>query len=57
MPDVPQYPGAPRWVKVVGVIVLILIVLIVILHLAGRGFGAHMHGENGPEPARGEHAP
>ena len=33
-------PGAPRWVKVFGIIVLLLVLLLVILHLTGHGFGA-----------------
>ncbi len=36
-------PGAPRWVKVLGFIALGLVALVVVLHLAGIGFGPHMH--------------
>ncbi len=38
MADLP--PGAPRWVKVFGIIVVVLVVAFVVLHLAGGGFGA-----------------
>ena len=42
MVDPLSYPGAPRWVKVFGIIAIILILLFVILHLSGRGFqGMH----------------
>ena len=36
-------PSAPRWVKVLGFIALGLVALVVVLHLAGIGFGPHMH--------------
>lgn len=35
--------GMPRWVKVFGIIFIIVAVLFGILHLAGGGFGSHMH--------------
>jgi hypothetical protein len=40
-PDRRSTTGAPRWVKVFGVIALVLILLFVILHLTGRGLGGH----------------
>ena len=40
-PDQRSTTGAPRWVKVFGVIALVLILLFVILHLTGRGLGGH----------------
>ena len=40
--------GAPRWVKVFGIIGLLLLVTFAILHLTGNGFGRHMHGGNVP---------
>ena len=45
MANPPRYPdtGAPRWVKVFGIIAVVLVVLVVILHLTGRGFVGH-HG-------------
>jgi hypothetical protein len=33
--------GAPRWVKVFGIVALALALLFVILHLAFGGFGGH----------------
>jgi hypothetical protein len=47
MPDSPTYPGAPRWVKVVGAISLALVAVFVVVHLAGGGF----HDTHGSEPA------
>ena len=34
-------PGAPRWVKVFGLVTAVLIVAFVALHLAGGGFRGH----------------
>ena len=34
-------PGAPRWVKVFGIIALVLVVLFVARHLTGGGFRGH----------------
>jgi ABC-type Fe3+ transport system permease subunit len=36
-------PNAPRWVKALGFVALGFVVLFVALHLAGIGFGPHMH--------------
>ena len=36
----PPYPGAPRWVKVFGIIALVVVLLFVILLLT-RGPGGH----------------
>ena len=33
--------GAPRWVKVSGIVVIVLVLVFVILHLTGHGFGGH----------------
>jgi hypothetical protein len=33
--------GAPRWVKVFGIIAIVLVLLFVVLHLSGHGFGGH----------------
>lgn len=33
--------GAPRWVKVFGIIALVLIIVVVVVHLAGGGFHGH----------------
>lgn len=47
--------GAPRWVKVFGIIGLLLVVTFAILHLTGNGFGRHMHGgSDRPVEQRGE---
>jgi hypothetical protein len=35
-------PGAPWWVKALGIAVAVLVLLVVILHLTGHGFGGHM---------------
>ena len=43
MSDSPAYPGAPRWVKILGAITLALAVVFVAVHLAGGGFH-HAHG-------------
>lgn len=40
-PDEEANAGAPRWVKVLGIIALFLALLFVILHLAFGGFGGH----------------
>ena len=37
MADLPHYPGAPRWVKVAGIVVGVLVLLAVIMVLAGGG--------------------
>jgi hypothetical protein len=57
MADPPPYPGAPRWVKVSGIVVGILTLLVVILIHAGGdprhnipsagGFGGHIAPEGG----------
>ena len=37
--------GAPRWVRVFGIIAVVLALLFVVLHLTGHGFGSHaVHG-------------
>ena len=41
-----SYPGAPRWVKVFGIILIILVLLVMALrlmgHQGGHGPGRHM---------------
>lgn len=37
-------PGAPRWVKVSGIVALAAVVLFLVLHLTGSGMGPGMHG-------------
>lgn len=41
MAESPEYPGAPRWVKVFGIIALALLLLFLIVHLSGHGLGNH----------------
>jgi hypothetical protein len=43
LPAPPAYPGAPRWVKILGIITLTLAVVFVAVHLAGGGFRHHSH--------------
>jgi hypothetical protein len=48
MADLPPYPGAPRWVKISGIIAGLLVLLVVVLLLAGggqHGPGRHMASE------------
>ena len=40
-PDHRSSTGAPRWVKLFGVIAIVLVLLFVVLHLTGHGFGHH----------------
>lgn len=37
----PDYPGAPRWVKALGVLALVALLVIVGIHLSGGGL-AHL---------------
>lgn len=50
MTETPPYPGAPRWVKVVGIILIGLILVVVALRLTGGGVG---HGPGRHMPAGG----
>lgn len=34
--------GAPRWVRVSGIIAIVLVVVFVIVHVAGGGLGHHL---------------
>ena len=43
VPDLPPYPGTPRWVYVFGLIVLVPIAVFVVRHLIGGGLGRHAH--------------
>ncbi len=40
-PDRRLSTGAPRWVKVFGIITIVLVLLVVVLHLSGHGFSHH----------------
>jgi hypothetical protein len=56
MPDLPPYPGAPRWVKVSAIVVGALAVVAAVLMLAGVG-GPHGPGRHMPAgDASGSHA-
>jgi hypothetical protein len=57
MADSPPYPGAPRWVKVFGIIVVGLTLLVVLTRLAGGGHGGHggHAGSWGHAPPEGSH--
>jgi hypothetical protein len=58
MAESPKYPGAPRWVKVLGIISLTLVVVFVVVHLAGGGFRHHGHlGSEAPSGAAEKGAP
>jgi len=35
--------GAPRWVKVFGIIAIVLVLLLVVLHLSGHGMNHMEH--------------
>lgn len=47
MAEPPPYPGAPRWVKVFGLIAIILVLLLAVLMFTrgpgGRGHGPQLH--------------
>ncbi len=43
MIDLPPYPGAPRWVKVFGIIVVAFVLVFVVQHLTGGGMRGHVH--------------
>ena len=55
MAEPPTYPttGAPRWVKVLGLVLLVCAALFVILHLLGGGgdHGPGRHGFDGQTPS------
>lgn len=47
MADTPPYPGAPRWVKVLGIIATVLVLLFLVLKVTGIG-GHHGPGRHTP---------
>ena len=65
MADPPPYPGAPRWVKVFGIIVIVVVLLIVARMFIGGGeHGPGRHTPSGDAGGRGapssvmaDHAP
>ena len=52
LPAPPPYPGAPRWVKLTGIIVLILALLFAIILVTGvaGSHGPGRHGGGGDTP-------
>jgi hypothetical protein len=57
MADSPAYPGAPRWVKILGFISVVLVVAFVAAHLAGGGFRHHGHVGGQAEPGTSDKGP
>lgn len=55
MADPPSYPGAPRWVKVFGIIAGIVVLLIVAVIFIGGG--EHGPGQHTPSGDAGSQAP
>src|SRR3546814_21067998 len=56
MAEVPPYPGAPRWVKVSGIVIGVLILLLGIIVFTGVGgedHGPGRHGSPGEAGGRG----
>jgi hypothetical protein len=51
MVDPPQYPGAPRWVKIAGAIAVAVVVALAVMALIKGGHGPHQHfGDHGSAP-------
>jgi hypothetical protein len=48
-------PGAPRWVKLLGIGAVVVLLLFGGLHVAGGGAMQHLPGAHGPE--QGLHTP
>lgn len=54
MTQSPEYPGAPRWVKIAGILAAVVVVVLVIAALVGSGHGPQRHfGKHHGEPAGG----
>lgn len=51
-PDRPSASGAPRWVKVTGIVVVVLVVLLLVLKLAGVEHGPGRHTGSGGSGAQ-----
>ncbi len=49
MSEPPRYPGAPGWVRTLGIGGLVLALLVAVALLAGHGAGRHF-GTADPEP-------
>lgn len=56
MADRPPYPGAPRWVKVFGIIAVVVVLLFIILMFT-RGPGGHGPGRHLPSGDAGGQTP
>jgi hypothetical protein len=52
MAESPAYPGAPRWLKMFGIVVLVVLLFLVIVgHIVFGGRGLHViHGEHATTP-------
>lgn len=54
MVEPPPYPGAPRWVKVSGIVAIVLVLLVIIALFTSvggpHGPGRHMPSSGAPEP-------
>ena len=46
-PERPSPPGAPRWVKVAGIVTAVLVLVLVVLVLNGTDHGPGRHGGGG----------
>jgi len=64
MANRPPYPGAPRWVKVFGIILAAVVLLFVIMMFIGGGHGPGRHAPSGdagrqvaPSSVMEEHTP
>lgn len=57
MTDQPEYPGAPRWVKVAAAIIVVLILILLALLVlggpGGHGPGQHLSLKPGAVPVAG----
>jgi len=47
MANRPPYPGAPRWVKVFGIIVIVVVLLVIAMMFIGGGHGPGRHTPSG----------
>ena len=62
MADPPPYPGAPRWVKALGIVVIVVVLLVAAGMFIGGEHGPGRHSPSGdagglpPSSAMGDHA-
>jgi hypothetical protein len=52
MAEPPPYPGAPRWVKALGIVVTVVVLLVVVRMFVGGG--EHGPGRHSPSGDAGE---